>query len=59
MLHLILKNQVQMVGDDVAYKKFSDRTPQESENFGRWCDCLKWYIALRRSGYDVSFTDPS
>jgi hypothetical protein len=44
-----------IVGDDIAYKPHADRTPEERETFGYWCDRLTWYKTLRRCGYEPTF----
>ena len=37
-------------------KDYSDRTPEESSQWNKWCDgFLKWYLALSRIGYKPRF----
>jgi len=48
-----------IIGDEVAEKKFSDRTDDETAQFGFWCDRLKWFMAFRRVGYQPTFSSSS
>ena len=37
-------------------KEYADRTDEEHAIFGNWCKLLKWYMSLRRMGYNPTFT---
>lgn len=46
---------VPVMGNAFALKDFKERTPEESATWNKWMGCLKWYVALRRVGYEPSF----
>jgi len=46
---------VPIMGNAFALKDFKERTAEESAKFSKWCNCLKWYLVLRRVGYEPSF----
>jgi superfamily II DNA helicase RecQ len=47
-----------IIGDHLADLPFTDRSESEKEVFGTWCDRLKWYMALRRAGYEPTYRLP-
>mmetsp|Transcript_31787 Transcript_31787/g.76977 ORF Transcript_31787/g.76977 Transcript_31787/m.76977 type:complete len:373 (-) Transcript_31787:150-1268(-) len=44
-----------IMGNSFVLKEWKERTPVESAKFTKWCGCLKWYLALRRVGYEPTF----
>lgn len=44
-----------IMGNAFVLKEWKERTPEESAKFNKWCGCLKWYLALRRVGYEPTF----
>ena len=46
---------VPIMGNAFALKDYKERTPEEIAKWGQWCGYLKWYLALRRVGYEASF----
>mmetsp|Transcript_14914 Transcript_14914/g.31375 ORF Transcript_14914/g.31375 Transcript_14914/m.31375 type:complete len:1014 (+) Transcript_14914:55-3096(+) len=46
---------VPIMGNQFALKGYQDRTFEEKEKFGKWCNLLQWYLALRRIGYMPTF----
>lgn len=44
-----------IVGSEILEKPFAERSEEERHTFGRWCNLLEWYMALRRSGYDPEY----
>ena len=46
---------VPILGNEFALKDFKERTPEESANFSNWCQCLKWYLAFKKVGYEPTF----
>jgi len=45
-----------ILGISFTSKEYADRTEEESQQFGKWCKILKWYMSLRRNGYVPTFT---
>ena len=46
-----------VVGNAIVDAPFAERSEADKELFGKWCDMLKWYLALRRAGYEPQFRD--
>jgi hypothetical protein len=46
-----------IMGDVVVDTPYTDRTEEDKVKHGQWCDKLKWYMALRRVGYEAIFSD--
>ncbi len=46
---------VPIMGNHFASKGHQERTFEEREKFGNWCNLLQWYLALRRTGYAPTF----
>jgi ATP-dependent DNA helicase RecQ/Werner syndrome ATP-dependent helicase len=44
-----------IMGDAFVDTPFSDRKEGDKAKFGKWCERLKWFTALRRAGYEPSF----
>jgi hypothetical protein len=44
-----------IIGDRLADLPFMERSETDKVKFGMWCDRLKWYMALRRAGYEPTF----
>jgi hypothetical protein len=47
----------QIIGDDFINTPREERSEQDKVKFGEWCNFLKWYIFLKRSGFEPSFGD--
>jgi RecQ family ATP-dependent DNA helicase len=47
-----------IVGDRLAELPFTERSESERQEFTAWCDRLKWYMVLRRVGFEPSFSVP-
>jgi RecQ family ATP-dependent DNA helicase len=45
-----------IVGDEFVDTPFTERSQPDKDKFGHWCNRLKWYMALRRVGYEPSFS---
>ena len=45
-----------IIGDRVADMSSTGRSETEKKEFSVWCDRLKWYMALRRAGYEPRFS---
>jgi RecQ family ATP-dependent DNA helicase len=45
-----------IMGDEFIDTPFTERSPADKDKFGHWCNRLKWYMALRRVGYEPSFS---
>lgn len=43
------------MGEAFTLKDHKDRSPEESAKWNKWCNLLKYYLALRRAGYQPSF----
>ena len=41
---------VPILGNEFALKDYKERTVEESAQFSKWCNHLKWYMALLRVG---------
>jgi len=48
-----------IVGDTIVDKDRENRSDEEKALLSTWCESLKWYMALRRSGYEPSFESES
>ena len=48
-----------IMGAEFSEKAYDQRTTEEKQRFGRWCEALKWYQLLRRSGITPAFESPS
>ena len=46
-----------IMGDGFVDTPYNERTDEEKAKFGHWCDKLKWYMALRRTGYEPTFSE--
>lgn len=46
-----------IMGDAFVDIPFADRTDDDKAKFGHWCEKLKWYMALRRVGYEPTFSE--
>lgn len=46
---------VPIMGNAFALKDFTERTEHEKGQFNKWCQLLKWYMALRRARYQPNF----
>jgi hypothetical protein len=46
-----------IMGDAFFDTPYADRTDEDKVKFGQWCEKLKWYMALRRVGYEANFSD--
>ena len=44
-----------IMGGTFVLKDHSERSPEESSKWNTWCGYLKWFLALRRVGYEPSF----
>ena len=44
-----------VMGEAFTLKDHKDRSPEESAKWNKWCGLLKYYLALRRVGYQPSF----
>jgi superfamily II DNA helicase RecQ len=44
-----------IIGDSFVDMPYTERSNADKETFGMWCDLLKWYMALRRAGYEPTF----
>lgn len=48
---------VPIMGNSFCLKEYTERTPDESASFSKWCGLLKWYMALKRVNYTpISFS---
>lgn len=48
---------VPIMGNSFCLKDYTERTPEESAAFSKWCGLLKWYMALKRVNYTpISFS---
>jgi len=47
-----------ILGDALTAKAFAERSDEEQATFGYWCDRLKWYLTLRRVGFEPKFASP-
>ena len=45
----------QIIGDDFINTPREERSEQDNVKFGEWCNFLKWYLFLKRSGIEPSF----
>jgi hypothetical protein len=43
------------MGDDFIDSPKDQRSESEKQKFGEWCNLLKWYLLLKRSGVDPIF----
>ena len=48
---------VPIMGNEFVLKDSKERTREESAKFSNWCNHLRWYLALRRVGYEPSFSN--
>lgn len=46
-----------IMGDAFVDTPFNERAEEDKERFGHWCNAMKWYLALRRVGYEPTFSD--
>ena len=46
-----------IMGDSFVDTPFTERTVEDKAKFGHWCDMMKWYMALRRVGYEPTFSE--
>lgn len=46
-----------IMGDAFVDTPYNERTEEDKALFGNWCNALKWYMALRRVGYEPTFSD--
>ena len=44
-----------IMGKSFVQKDHTERSPEESTKWNKWCGLLKYYLALRRVGYQPSF----
>lgn len=44
-----------ILGETLANTPFSDRTEADRDKVAHWFDLLKWYMSLRRAGYNPTF----
>jgi hypothetical protein len=44
-----------IMGDEFIDTPYLERTMPDKDKFGHWCNRFKWYMALRRVGYEPSF----
>lgn len=45
-----------IMGDQFVDTPFIERSQPDKDKFGNWCNRLKWYMALRRVGYEPPFS---
>lgn len=43
------------MGKSFVLKDHTERSPEESAKWNKWCGLLKYYLALRRVGYQPYF----
>jgi hypothetical protein len=48
-----------VLGDQCVDTPFNERSDADKLLFSRWCDALKWYMALKRIGYQPKFSSIS
>jgi hypothetical protein len=48
-----------IMGDNFVATPYNERSNDDKEKFGKWCNALNWYMTLRRIGYQPTFTDVS
>lgn len=46
-----------IVGDQCVDTPFAERSDETKELLAKWYDLMKWYMALRRCGYEPTFSD--
>ena len=46
---------VPIMGNSFCLKEYTERTPEESALFSKWCGLLKFYMAMKRVNYTPSF----
>lgn len=46
-----------IMGDAFVDTPYNERTEEDKEKFGHWCNSLKWYMALRRIDYQPTFSE--
>jgi hypothetical protein len=44
-----------IIGDSIIDTPFRERSFQDNTKFSKWCELLKWYMSLKRSGYEPTF----
>lgn len=44
-----------IMGDDFINAPREERLEQDKARFGQWCNFLKWYLFLKRTGIEPSF----
>lgn len=44
-----------IMGEEFMAKDFNDRTVEEKIKYAKWCKLLKWYMTLRRVGFQPTF----
>jgi hypothetical protein len=45
-----------IMGDEFVDTPFTERSQPDKDKFGQLCNRLKWYMALRRVGYEPLFS---
>lgn len=46
-----------IVGSLVVDTPYAERSDKDKELFSKWCDLMKWYMTLRRAGYEPTFEE--
>jgi ATP-dependent DNA helicase RecQ/Werner syndrome ATP-dependent helicase len=48
-----------IMGDEFIDSPREERSAQDNDKFGEWCNLLKWYLLLRRTGFEPRFGSSS
>jgi RecQ family ATP-dependent DNA helicase len=46
-----------IMGDAFIDTPFNERNDVDKAKFGKWCELLKWYMGLKRVGYEPKFSE--